>query len=215
MINKMVFDIDNMNRKQVLLRIVALVLIGIIVQLGATYVMNGVFVANGVSEETYDSYERVYEILSSQTPGMIVYVSFVAPMIEELIFRLGLLGLGSKLLNDIMWRKSTYNNRRKIYLWCINVIQALAFGIYHGNIVQGTYAFLIGVFIGYVFMSLGGYVSAFIVHSSINISGLFLVPFLPECPHALLSFVVGAGVLAIAIVGTVILRYWNIQKLVM
>lgn len=60
--------------------------------------------------------------------GILAY-GIVAPIIEEIMFRLVCFRLLKKFISVIP----------------AIIISALAFGIYHGNIVQGLYAFLMGI----------------------------------------------------------------------
>ena len=65
---------------------------------------------------------------------IIIYSVLCAPISEELIFR----GVTMNIL------------KRRFPFWFANLFQALLFGIFHGNIVQGIYAFVLGMFLGYV-----------------------------------------------------------------
>ena len=75
------------------------------------------------------------EMASIQTTGfsMFLYVGFVGPIAEELLCR----GLVLRLLQP-------YGKRFAI------VLSALLFGLFHGNIVQIPFAFLVGLVLGYV-----------------------------------------------------------------
>ena len=70
---------------------------------------------------------------SSDTVSMFLYASFVAPITEELIFR-----------GYIQGALSRYG--KKFSILC----SALFFGIFHGNLIQTPYAFLVGLVLGYV-----------------------------------------------------------------
>ena len=43
-----------------------------------------------------------------------------------------------------------YRKKRGEKFWAANVIQAMAFGLCHLNVVQGIYAFVLGLAIGYI-----------------------------------------------------------------
>ena len=70
---------------------------------------------------------------SSDSVSMFLYASFVAPITEELIFR-----------GYIQGALSRYG--KKFSILC----SAFLFGIFHGNLVQTPYAFLVGLLLGYV-----------------------------------------------------------------
>ena len=82
-----------------------------------------------------DSYEEVSETLYSGNIWIrIAGVAFFGPAVEELVMR-GLL----------YQRFRTMMRPMAAILW-----SSLAFGIFHGNIVQGVYAFLVGLFFAWL-----------------------------------------------------------------
>lgn len=84
-----------------------------------------------------DKYAEVMEMIvgGSSIIMIIITTSIVAPLFEEIIVR----GI---IFNDF---------KKAVPLWLAIIIQALAFGVMHGNIIQGTYAFIIGVVFGLVY----------------------------------------------------------------
>lgn len=70
------------------------------------------------------------------TVAMVLYVVVLGPILEELIFR----GL-----------TFYYTKKFTKRFWLANVLQAVFFGIMHGNLVQGVYAFFLGLFLGWVY----------------------------------------------------------------
>lgn len=85
-------------------------------------------------------------------------VVLVAPFVEELIFR-GLAYQGFQRL----WKKRT-----------AMVVSALFFGIYHRNIVQGIYAFLIGLLLVYVYERFGTIRAAILFHIAANAASVIM-----------------------------------------
>jgi membrane protease YdiL (CAAX protease family) len=73
--------------------------------------------------------------VNSDTISMFLYLSLGAPVVEEIIFR----GL-------VMRGVEKYGKRLAIW------VSAIAFGLFHGNIVQSPYAFVVGLVLGYVAM---------------------------------------------------------------
>lgn len=66
--------------------------------------------------------------------AMYIYSVIIAPIHEEFLIR----GV-------------TQNFAKKAFpFWLANIVQAAIFGVLHMNIIQGSYAFLVGLFIGYV-----------------------------------------------------------------
>ena len=73
--------------------------------------------------------------LSGEIPFlMMVYSVLLAPISEELIFR----GVTLRIA------------RRAFPFWMANIIQALLFGIFHMNALQGCYTFVLGLVLGYI-----------------------------------------------------------------
>lgn len=86
-------------------------------------------------------------------------VIFVAPIGEELVFR-GVI--------------QHYGFKNFAPAFAIG-LQGLIFGLYHGNIIQGIYAFFMGVVLGFVAHKLGSIIYSMVLHISVNAS-LLLVP---------------------------------------
>lgn len=83
-------------------------------------------------------FEYMSEILTPLSQGSlivsIITVGIVAPIAEEILFR-------GVIYNTL--------NRKISVKWTI-IIQAIFFGIFHGNLIQGLYATLLGLIFGYV-----------------------------------------------------------------
>ena len=58
--------------------------------------------------------------------------------------------------------------------WAANILQALYFGIIHGNLVQGGYAFLAGMVLGYLVKRNGTLAAGILCHFGVNLSGVLL-----------------------------------------
>ncbi len=88
----------------------------------------------------------------------------LAPLAEEFIFR----GLVLQKL-------------QKAFPFIIaNIIQALLFGIYHMNLVQGIYAFLLGLVFGFVAYRLKSIWASVLLHALVNGASFLLDYLLPE-----------------------------------
>ena len=60
---------------------------------------------------------------------------------------------------------------KKIFSTALSlVLSALLFGFYHGNIVQASYGFLMGMLIAYTYEKCGGFLYAFLFHAAANLS---------------------------------------------
>ncbi|MDD6345930.1 MAG: CPBP family intramembrane metalloprotease, partial [Oscillospiraceae bacterium] len=83
---------------------------------------------------------------------MLISASCLAPVGEELLCR------GITLM---YFRKS-------VPFWLANILQALIFGIMHMNWVQGTYAFLIGLILGYAVKKYNSIIPSVMIHFFVN-----------------------------------------------
>lgn len=84
----------------------------------------------------------------------------LAPLGEELVFR----GVAFHYA-----RKAVEGMRRpRTAFWIANCIQALLFGIYHMNLIQGIYAFVIGLVLGYLFQRYRSLIPGVLAHLVFN-----------------------------------------------
>ncbi len=120
---------------------------------------------------------------------MLLYAVIFGPIAEELIFR----GVTMRSFRKIM------------PFWIANLLQALLFGIYHMNLIQGVYAFALGLFLGY-FCERGGsiYYSIF-VHILFNLWGTLLPELIDNLPETLLAVLMVAGLIVSIALGMILL----------
>ena len=108
------------------------------------------------------------------------YVLLIGPISEELIFRGAILD--------------------RLYLafpfWAANLLQALLFGIYHMNLVQGIYAFVLGAVLGLVRVSVGTIFASIGTHIIFNATSYVLQLVFPSGQK--ISIVIFAGVYLLA-----------------
>lgn len=90
----------------------------------------------------------------------------VAPIGEELLFRGVTLRFAEKATAQM--------NSRKAAFWIANTIQALMFGIFHMNFVQGSYAFVMGLGFGYLAKRYKSIVPCILGHMVINGSSVLI-----------------------------------------
>ncbi len=116
----------------------------------------------------------------------------IAPFGEELIFR----GVMYHYACNIV---GAMQDRRKAF-YIANTIQALAFGIFHGNLVQGTYAFFLGMVLGYLRERFGSIWASILAHMLINACSSFLwEPIALRLPESIGVFAAGT-VICLAVV---------------
>lgn len=143
----------------------------------------------------------------------VIVMVILAPLIEEFIFR--------KLIIDRTWK---YGERVALLL------SGLTFGLFHMNLYQFFYAFLLGIMFAYVYIRTGKLYYSVLMHAIINFFGSVIAPAMlslvdPQIfmqmdsgdPQALLSLsdealtgflaigLYGLGLLALCIVGIILL----------
>lgn len=131
------------------------VLMGIGLQFTTLIVMIAIIILLPTAMEEY---EALVEDSGLVDYGIMWFIATIVlpPLVEETGFR----GLGL-----------TYLKRAGVPFAVANVLQALAFGIFHMNLTQGIYTFVFGLFIGYVAHATGSIVPAMLVHAIYNFMG--------------------------------------------
>lgn len=151
-------------------------LLGIILQFGMSIILTIIQI---LSPEVMESHTNALESLGMFNPTIfsVLYVAVLAPVTEELIYR----GLTLKILE------------KEFPFWAANLLQACGFGLMHGNLVQGSYAFLMGLLLGKTVQKYGAVKASIFLHFVINLIGLFLgninVNFQQKILIILISFV--------------------------
>lgn len=129
--------------------------------------------------ETVAAYEEMVESagLTDYSLTWIFAVVILPPLVEETVFR----GL---ILH--------YLKKGGARFWAANLIQAVLFGIYHGNLIQGIYAFCIGVLLGYLAERYSSLIIPVLVHALFNLFGTLGVELesmlLPEMAQVMLIY---------------------------
>ncbi|HHT16138.1 MAG TPA: CPBP family intramembrane metalloprotease [Papillibacter sp.] len=119
--------------------------------------MIGLFLALLKEISVFDSLFESYDALADAVFGdnfvvTLLSVGIIGPIVEEIMFR----GLVFGELRKIM--------PIKIAL----VVQAVLFGVYHLQPVQGAYAIVIGLLIGFIYYRSGSLVAPIVVHIAVN-----------------------------------------------
>lgn len=109
--------------------------------------------------EYFPGYEETAKILY----GSNIYIELavtvlLAPLIEELIFR------------GMVYRRIARYWNKNIAL----LASAVLFGIYHGNVVQGVYAFLLGLILAYLYEKFGTIKAPILAHGFANLVSVAL-----------------------------------------
>ncbi len=108
-----------------------------------------------------DFYEKLMESAGlTQDPSLmlILYAVVFGPIAEELTFRGVVLS----------------SARKAMPFWAANLFQAFLFGVFHLNLIQGIYAFMIGLFFGCVCSRGGSIYLSISLHILFNAWGTFM-----------------------------------------
>ena len=152
-----IFSLEKINLKSVLLLLVS----GIIIQLGTDAVLS---ILTAFFKSFMSSYNNMIKDYTANFSILFIFtVVILGPIAEELLFR----GLIKSYI------KKSVNKPEGIIV--INIIQALLFGLYHGNIIQGVYAFIFGLLLGGLALKSGNLLIPTLLHIIIN-GSLFLIP---------------------------------------
>lgn len=110
-------------------------------------------------------YEKLLEsagLDTNITLLMFFYSVILAPIAEELIFR----GVTMRIA------------RRAFPFWAANLLQAFLFGAYHMNMIQGCYAFCLGLVLGYICEKGGSIYLSIFLHFLFNLWGTVISQYL-------------------------------------
>lgn len=154
--------------------------------IGCQFLVSGVLsLLRPLLQTLFASYDvTISSILPANTIIVGVYVIIIGPVFEELMLR------------GILFNRLRYG----ISFIAANIIQAAAFGIYHFDIIQGLYAFVLGLLLGYVYEKTRTLLAPILAHVFINASGFLLQQFdLGKYIPIWLGIISGAILLFIAI----------------
>ncbi len=134
---------------------VAAALMGYGMQIVTTLIM---VLVNVLLPSVMEEYNTLVDGSGITTYGLMWVISTLVlpPLVEEAGFR----GLGL-----------TYLERAGVPFAAANIVQALAFGIFHMNLTQGIYTFVLGLALGYVTHRSGSIASAMLMHLVYNLMG--------------------------------------------
>lgn len=133
----------------------------IIAGVAGQFMVDGVLaLLRPVFPDTFGEYDAMVTSVTGAGSSwlMLLAVMIVAPIGEEFLFR----GLTQR-----------YAKRSLIVPLAI-LFQGIIFGVYHGNIIQGVYAFILGSVLGFLAYEFGSITPGILLHISINTSLLFV-----------------------------------------
>lgn len=130
----------------------------VILGIGACIAGNNLVTLSGI-DLFFKGYEEVSDqLFSSPVWLQMIGVGIVIPIVEELTFR----ALGFRRLRDHM------------SFFSAAMISALCFGVFHGNVVQGIYAFALGYLMAWVYERYDSFMAPVLLHCAANIASVLL-----------------------------------------
>jgi len=145
----------------------------------------------------FESYGNMVESVMGANSSWVMFfaVIFIAPIGEELLFRGLIQHYGFKNFAPVL---------------AIG-LQGLVFGLYHGNIIQGTYAFFMGVVLGFVAYKLGSILYPIVLHISVNASFTIVpVALYKTTPKTVVTTII-SGILLIGMIWMAVRKRENIK----
>ena len=135
----------------------ALLFLGLTLQLFFSLLLSG---ADMLFPKAMEEYGKVLENLGMLAPSFfsVLYTALLAPLAEEAVFRGLTLGILEKEFSFAL----------------ANVFQAVLFAFMHGNAVQSSYAFVIGLLLGYLVKKYRTLWAGIWCHMAVNASGLLV-----------------------------------------
>ena len=157
---------------------------------GTVFNLVGTYISQAAPAGGTEQLDMINAMVTSGIPTGIMMTVVIAPILEELIFR--------KLILD---RIRNYGEKTAI------VFSALCFGLFHGNLTQFLYAFMIGLFLGYVYCKTGKVLYTMIMHALVNLISSSVMMFMPMVSFGAIGTVIvlslGVVVAALLIMGFV------------
>lgn len=139
------------------------IIIGLILLVPGLQLLSSVL--TGISASFFPGWMDFYEELMesagfSGKPSvlLVLYAVLLGPVSEELTFRGVTLSAAKRILP----------------FWAANLFQAFLFGVFHMNVIQGIYAFMIGLVLGYVCEKGGSIYLSILLHILFNSWGTFM-----------------------------------------
>lgn len=119
----------------------------------STYIVNFTAILFPSWLDTYIDLLENAGLDDTMTLGMFLYSVVFAPLSEELIFR------------GVTMRQA----KRALPFWAANLLQAFLFGVFHMNMIQGIYAFCLGLILGYICEHGGSIYHSILLHMLFNL----------------------------------------------
>jgi membrane protease YdiL (CAAX protease family) len=129
----------------------------------------------------FDAYvKQMDQLQDGNIITVLLLFIIIAPITEELVFR-----------GVILHKANQY-----VSFLGANILQALLFGLYHWNVIQGFYAAILGFILGAIYYKFRSIVASMLLHMAVN-SSSFLIILFPDKVWASYLLIFGGVVLLI------------------
>lgn len=177
---------ERMGAGRIVLSILAILVLGIGLQLLVSYALTIILPHLPDLQQEYT--EMMDDSVTSELSVLSVVVSAIgAPITEELACRGVILEYALRAFNPtaaVRWKQRRRQREGAdlpllsqippARFWAANIVQALLFGVLHMNLVQGVYAFAVGLVFGWVDWRAGSLVPSILTHLSVNLAMFFV-----------------------------------------
>ena len=188
-----------------LARIAALVCVllalGVVLQVTLSCVLTLVLPLFPKVMEGYLELMELAGIADEVSLATLVEVAVMAPVAEEALCR-GV-ALEFSLRAFCPGRPSGHREVPAARFWAANVVQALIFGVMHLNVVQGVYAFALGLLLGWIVRRTGRLRAAVLLHMAVNASSMLMDALDPLLSVALVPVLVVGALVAAALTAAI------------
>ncbi len=161
-------------------------------------------------------------IMCLMSNGIVGVEQYIIPDIVDDYFRkMESINFGSDILataaavilapvgEEIMCRGIIMYYAKKAFprFYMANILQALLFGILHGNLIQGVYAFAIGLLLGYLAEKYKSLIPCIILHFTVNFSSTYWIDkVFYWVPNQLYAYLI---LFVITLAGALFLIWWG------
>ena len=150
--------------------------------IGIYLIISLIITVTGLAE-LVPSYDNIIDaVMGGSLPLRIIAVGLAAPVAEELCFR----GI-------------TLSRMSGTKLWLALAVQAVLFGILHMNILQSSYAALLGLFLGFLTIRYRNIIYAIIAHIAFNMFSILLGTIESE----LVVAIIAAGIIVVTVISVI------------
>lgn len=136
---------------------------GLSIQLGTSAILH---VLSNIFIDFFADYNELIKSYSDSTSFILILTTItIGPLAEEIVFR------------GLIMRYCISGADKKTKNACIFavIVQAILFAIYHGNLIQGCYAFLFGLLFGLIAIKTDSLIPSTLLHMVVN-GSLYLIP---------------------------------------